>query len=60
MVKSERDKIVDWLEDRIGDKIVYEQMPENDYGFCYVPRSEIVKIVDALIPMIKSKFKNNI
>lgn len=54
---SERDKIVDWLDKQIQAKMVYEQMPDNDNGYEYVPREEVVKIVDAIIPMIKGMYK---
>lgn len=52
-----RDKIVDWLDSQIKNKMVYECMPENEHGYEYVPRHEVVKIVDALIPMIKGELK---
>lgn len=52
-----RDKIVDWLDNQIKNKMVYECMPENEDGYEYVPRHEVVKIVDALIPMIKGELK---
>lgn len=52
-----RNKIVDWLEKRINDGLEYECMPENETGYEYIPIDEVVKIVDGLIPLIKSELK---
>ncbi len=48
-----REQIADFLEKQFYNKQVYQQMPENNEGYYHIPREEILKIVDSLIPLIK-------
>ena len=51
--KEVRNKIIDYLDKQFWKHKQYEQMPENDTGYEYVPREALVKIVDGLIPLMK-------
>lgn len=55
-MKTGRDEIVDYLYAQFWARKVYEQMPENEYGYEYVPREAVCKIVDGLIPMMKKYY----
>lgn len=52
-----REKIVDYLDKQFWKHKVYECMPENETGYEYIPREALYKIVDGLIPMLKSEVK---
>lgn len=56
-----RDQIIDYLDQKFWEEKQYKCMPENEYGYEYVPREALGRIVDGLIPMIKNmvKQKNN-
>lgn len=54
----DREKIVDYLEKQINKHIEFDSVPENDGGWYEVKRKNIYKIVDGLIPLIKTKNKN--
>jgi|GEM_PF-4438446 len=54
-----KDVIVNYLDDQIQKHMEFECMPENDDGYYFVSRSNIGKIVDGLIPLVKQNFKNN-
>jgi hypothetical protein len=54
----DKEKIVDYLDKQFWKHKVYECMTENETGYEYVPRDALSKIVDGLIPMIKTELKN--
>lgn len=54
-----REIIVEYLDKQISKHQVYECMPENETGYIYVPREALYKIVDGLIPLLKSKVIKN-
>jgi hypothetical protein len=54
-----REKIVNYLEDQFQKHKVYECMPENEIGYEYIPRDSMYKIVDGLIPLIKSELNKD-
>jgi len=56
--KEVRNKIIDYLDKQFWKHKQYEQMPENDTGYEYVPREALVKIVDGLIPLMKPYVKD--
>jgi len=60
MDKNFRDKIAAYLSKQFDEKKVYECMPENETGYTYIPPSAMYKIVDGLIPLIKSELKKRI
>ena len=57
-----RDQIIDYLDNKFWEEKQYKCMPENEFGYEYVPRDALGKIVDGLIPMVKNmiKQKNNL
>jgi len=59
--KVTKDQIIDYLDKKFWEEKQYECMPENEYGYEYVPREALGRIVDGLIPMVKNmgKQKNN-
>jgi hypothetical protein len=54
-----REKIVHYLDKQFWKHKVYECMPENETGYEYIPTEALYKIVDGLIPMIKTELKNS-
>lgn len=53
-----KDIIVNYLDEQIQKHMEFECMPENENGYYFVSRSNIGKMVDGLIPLVKSTFKN--
>jgi len=56
--EESRNKIIDYLDKQFWKHKQYEQMPENDTGYEYVPREALAKIVDGLIPLMKPYVKD--
>ncbi len=56
-MNNEREKIITWLKDKIDRNIVFDSVPENDNGWHEVERESVVKILDGLIPMLKTEVK---
>ena len=54
---TKKESIVEYLDKQIHDRMEFECMPENEDGYYYVSKDSISKIVDGLIPLVKSKFK---
>jgi hypothetical protein len=58
-MKIDRNIIADYLEGQINKRIEYEEMPENENGYSFVSRENILRVVDGLIPLIKSELNKN-
>ena len=52
-----KDFIINFLDEQIQKHMEFECMPENDNGYYFVSRSNIGKMVDGLIPLVKEKYK---
>ncbi|OPC66360.1 hypothetical protein DSC47_10100 [Elizabethkingia miricola] len=53
---SDKEVIVNYLDKQINKHMEYDCMPENESGSYFVSRTSISKIVDGLIPLVKSTF----
>ncbi|MDC8024873.1 hypothetical protein [Elizabethkingia anophelis] len=53
---SDKEVIVNYLDKQIQKYTEYDCMPENEEGSYFVSRTSISKIVDGLIPLVKSTF----
>lgn len=52
-----KDNIINYLDKQFHKHKIYECMPENEVGYEYVPRESLSKIVDGLVPLVKTELK---
>ena len=53
-MKYDREKVVNYLEKQINGYIEFDNCPSNESGWHEVKRENIYKILDGLIPMLKT------